>query len=402
MDHRPALSPETLAAQALGDVDPGSGALAPVINPSTTYEQLPDGSYRQGRVYTRADNPTYEVAERLLAALEGAGCACVLFASGMAAATAEFQSLLPGDHVLVGRVLYWGVRKWLAEFALTWGLDVEFTDTTDLSAVQAAIRPGRTRLVWVETPANPMWDVTDLAAVCEIAHAAGARVAVDNTVPTPVLTRPMEFGADLVVYSATKYLNGHGDVLAGAVLTARPDPFWERIRSWRRNAGAVPGPFEAWLLQRGMRTVFLRVRRASDSALAIARHFEGHPALAAVLYPGLTSHPGHEIAVRQMTGGFGGMLSIRVAGGPQRAMAVLAGVRVFKRATSLGGVESLIEHRASTEGPSSPVPADLLRLSIGIEDPRDLVADLENALGAAAATGPAVPPTAAADEDTAR
>jgi cystathionine gamma-synthase len=403
MDQRSPLSPETLAAQALGDIDPGSGGLAPVINPATTYEQLPDGSYHQGRVYTRADNPTYEVAERLLAAREGASSACVLFASGMAAATAVFQSLLPGDHVLVGRVLYWGVRKWLAEFALTWGLDVEFADTTDLRAVQAAMRPGRTRLVWVETPANPMWDVTDLAAVCQIAHAAGARVAVDNTVPTPVLTRPMEFGADLVVHSATKYLNGHGDVLAGAVLTARPDPFWERVRSWRRNAGAVPGPFEAWLLQRGMRTLFLRVRRASDSALAIARHFEGHPALTAVLYPGLDSHPGHAIAARQMSGGFGGMLSVRVAGGPERALAVLAAVRVFKRATSLGGVESLIEHRQSTEGPSSPVPGDLLRLSIGIEDPQNLVADLEDALGSAArASEPAAQPATAPDGGTAR
>ncbi len=272
------------------------------------------------------------------------------------------------------------MRKWLAEFALTWGLDVEFADTTDLRALQAAIRPGHTRLVWVETPANPMWDVTDLAAIC----AAGARVAADNTVPTPVLTRPMEFGADLAVYSAAKYLNGHSDVLAGAVLTARPDPFWERIRSWRHNAGAVPGPFGAWLLQRGMRTLFLRVRRASDSALAIAQHFGEHRALTAVLYPGLASHPGHAIAARQMNGGFGGMLSIRVAGGPERAMAVLAGVRVFKRATSLGGVESLIEHRARTEGPSSPVPGDLLRLSIGIEDPQDLVAGLEDALGPAA------------------
>jgi len=387
MDQRPSRSPETLTAQALGDADPGSGGLAPVINLSTTYEQLPDGSNQYGLAYTRADNPTYEAAEQLLAALEGAGCACVLFASGMAAITAVFQSLLPGDHVLVGKVLYWGVRKWLAEFALTWGLDVEFVDTTDLGAVESAIRPGRTRLVWVETPANPMWDVTDLTAVCEIAHAAGARVAVDNTVPTPVLTRPVEFGADLVAYSATKYLNGHGDVLAGAVLTARPDPFWERIRSWRRNAGAVPGPFEAWLLQRGMRTLFLRVRRASESALAIARHLEAHPALTAVLYPGLASHPGHAVAARQMSGGFGGMLSIRVAGGPERAKAVLASVRVFKRATSLGGVESLIEHRRSTEGPSSPVPGDLLRLSIGIEDPRDLVADLDAALGSAVPVG---------------
>jgi len=385
-DQRPSLSPETLAAQALGDVDPVSGGLAPIVNPSTNYEQQADGSYHQDRVYTRADNPTYEYAERLLAALEGAGCGCVLFASGMAATTAVFQSLLPGDHVLVARLLYWGVRKWLAEFGLTWGLDVEFVDTTDLDAVKSALRPGRTRLLWVETPANPTWEITDLAAVCKIAHAAGARVAVDNTVATPVLTRPMEFGADLVVHSATKYLNGHSDVLAGAVLAVRRDPFWQRIRSWRREGGAVLGPFEAWLLQRGMRTLFLRVRRASESALTIARHFQRHPALTAVLYPGLPSHPGHEIATRQMHGGFGGMLSIRLAGGAGQAMAVLAAVRVFKRATSLGGVESLIEHRHSMEGPSSPVPDDLLRISTGIEAPQDLVADLEAAIDTAGRT----------------
>jgi len=382
------VSAETLAAQALGDADPVSGGLAPVINPSTNYEQQPDGSYRQGRVYTRADNPTSEQAERLLAALEGGGvggaggggCACALFGSGMAAATAVFQSLLPGDHVLVSRVLYWGVRKWLAEFALTWGLDVEFTDTCDLAAVAAAIRPGLTRLIWVETPANPMWDITDLTGLCELGHAAGARVAVDNTVATPVLTRPFEFGADLVVHSATKYLNGHGDVLAGAVLAARRDPFWERIRSWRRNAGAMLGPFEAWLLLRGMRTLFLRVHRASETALAIAAHFDGHPALSAVLYPGLPSHPGHQVAARQMHGGFGGMLSFRLAGGAGDAHAVLGAVRVFKRATSLGGVESLIEHRRGSEGPSSPVPDDLLRVSVGIEPAADLIADLEAAL----------------------
>ncbi len=208
-------------------------------------------------------------------------------------------------------------------------------------------------------------------------------MAVDNTVATPVLTRPFEHGADLVVHSASKYLNGHGDVLAGAVLSARRDPFWERVRSWRRNAGAMPGPFEAWLLQRGMRTLFLRVQRASEAALAIAGHFAGHPALTAVLYPGLPGHPGHQVAARQMTGGVGGMLSVRLAGGAPQAQAVLREVRVFKRATSLGGVESLIEHRHGSEGPSSPVPDDLLRLSIGIEAPVDLIADLETALDAA-------------------
>lgn len=374
------LSPETLIAQALGEIDPVSGALAPPISLSTNFEQAADGSYHQGRVYSRADNPTYEQAERMLAMLEGAAGGCILFASGMAAATAVFQSLIPGDHVVVSRMLYWGVRKWLAEFGLSWGLDVEFVDTSDLDAVTAAIRPGDTRLVWLETPANPTWDVTDLRAICDLAHAAGARVAVDNTVPTPVLTRPIEFGADLVVHSATKYLNGHSDVVAGAVLSARNDPFWQRIRSWRRTGGAVPGPFEAWLLVRGMRTLFLRVQRASESALLIARHFETHPALSAVLYPGLPSHPGHAIAARQMTGGFGGMLSVRVAGGIEPAKSVLAKVKVFKRATSLGGVESLIEHRSSMEGPSSPVPDDLLRLSVGIESPMDLIADLETAL----------------------
>lgn len=382
-----AVSAETLVAQGLGEADPVSGGLAPVINLSTNYEQQLDGSYRQDRVYTRADNPTSEHAERLLAALEGEGCACALFGSGMAAVTAVFQSLLPGDHVLVSRVLYWGVRKWLAEFALTWGLDVEFVDTADHAALAAAIRPGRTRLLWLETPANPMWEITDLAAAAAIAHAAGVRVAVDNTVATPVLTRPFEFGADLVVHSASKYLNGHGDVLAGAVLAARPDPFWERIRSWRRNAGAMPGPFDAWLLQRGMRTLFLRVHRASETALAIATRLHGHPALAAVLYPGLPDHPGHQVAARQMTGGFGGMLSVRLTGGAGPAHAVLREVRVFKRATSLGGVESLIEHRRSQEGPSSPVPDDLLRLSVGIETAGDLVADLEAALHAAAGKG---------------
>jgi cystathionine gamma-synthase len=327
-----------------------------------------------------------------------------LFASGNAAATAVFQSLLPGDHVLVARVLYWGIRKWLAEFAVTWGLQVEFVDTTDPARVAAALRPGRTRLLWLETPANPTWEISDLRAVAALAHAAGARVAVDNTVPTPVLTRPIEFGADLAVHSATKYLNGHSDVLAGAVVTAEHDPGWERIRSWRRNAGVVPGPFEAWLLQRGMRTLFVRVRRSSESALAIASHFERHPALRAVLYPGLPSHPGHAIATRQMSGGYGGMLSIRLRGGAAQARAVLAGVRVFKRTTSLGGVESLIEHRRSAEGPSSPVPDDLLRLSIGLEAPADLIADLESALDAAVRaqpiglpiappeSGPAAPP----------
>jgi cystathionine gamma-synthase len=384
------LSLETLAAQALGEVD-ASGALAPPIHPSTNYERAGDGTYPSGLAYTRADNPTYDHAERLLARLEG-GESAMLFASGSAAATAIFQSLLPGDHVVASRVLYWGVRQWLAHFGVAWGLDVEFVDTTDLAALAAAIRPGRTRLLWLETPANPLWDITDVVEAARIAHAADVRVVADNTVATPVLTRPLALGADLVVHSATKYLNGHSDVLAGAIVTARRDPFWERVRSWRRNAGCVLGPFEAWLLQRGMRTLFLRVQRSSDVASIVATHFAGHAALSTVLYPGLPSHAGHEIAAKQMHGGFGGMLSIRVNGGEREAMAVTAELRVFKRATSLGGVESLVEHRRSTEGPSSPVPDDLLRLSIGLEAAADLIADLEAALARVERAGTLRPP----------
>jgi cystathionine gamma-synthase len=238
--------------------------------------------------------------------------------------------------------------------------------------------------VWIETPCNPTWDVIDIAAAAEAAHGAGALLAVDSTVATPVLTRPIELGADLVFHSATKYLNGHGDVLAGVLVTARRDQFWERLHDQRHRAGGVLGAFEAWLLQRGLRTLYLRVGRASDNALAIARHFEGHPKLVAVLYPGLASHPGHGIAQRQMSGGFGGMLSLRLRGGAETALGVAKAVRLFVRATSLGGVESLIEHRASIEGPDSPVPPDLLRLSIGIEDAGDLIADLEQALATTA------------------
>ena len=376
------LAPETVAAQALGRIDEVTRALVPPVHLSTTYERDPDGGYSSGRGYTRPHNPTYDQPEELLATLEG-GSDCLLFASGMAAATAVFQSLLPGDHVVASRVMYWALRTWLIDFAMSWGLDVEFVDTSHVNALAAAMRPGKTRLVWLETPANPTWDVTDIAAAVEIAHAARARLAVDSTVATPVLARPLELGADLVVHSASKYLNGHSDVLAGAVVCAEQDSFWQRIRAWRRDAGAVLGPFEAWLLLRGMRTLFVRVQRCSESALTIARHFEGHPRISKVLYPGLPTHPGHAVAARQMTGGFGGMLSIRHKHGEAAAVATAARVAVFKRATSLGGVESLIEQRASIEGPSTPVPPDLLRLSIGLEDADDLIDDLGMALHAA-------------------
>ncbi len=386
------VKPETRAAQAGGHIDPTTKALVPPIHTSTTFERDADGSYPLGFEYTRADNPGYELPEQMLAELE-LGAEAMLFSSGMAAASSVFCALVPGDHVIAPKVMYWALRKWLSEFAMTWGITVSFVDTTDLDAIRAAIRPGDTRVVWIETPSNPTWQLTDIAAVAEIAHAANARVAVDSTVATPVHTRPIEHGADLVVHSATKFLNGHGDVLAGAVVAAVDDPFVQRIRAWRRSNGAVPSGFDAWLLLRGMRTLFLRVRQSSASAQRIAEHFVGDERVDAVLYPGLVDHPDHEIAVRQMTDGFGGMVSMRVRGGEAAAMATAARVGLFVRATSLGGTESLVEHRASVEGPSTPVAADLLRFSIGLEDTDDLIADLEQALdhglvGEAAVTPP--------------
>ena len=381
MTEEPRLRPETLAAQALGWDDPASGAIVPPIQPSTTYARAPGDRGRAGRMYTRDANPTYDQAEALLAALEG-GESCLLFSSGMAAASTLFQALGPGDHVVLPEVMYHGVRTWAKAHGAHWGLEFDFVPGGDLAALEAAMRPGRTRLVWVETPCNPTWEVTDIAAVAAIAHAAGARLAVDSTAATPVLTRPIAHGADVVMHSATKYLNGHSDVLAGALVTARDDGPWARVRALRHDAGAVLGPFEAWLLLRGMRTLYLRVRASSRTAHRLAEHFAGHPKVARALYPGLPGHPGHEVAKRQMEGGFGGMLSLRIAGGAQAALAVAGACRVFKRATSLGGVESLIEHRASVEGPDSPVPDDLLRLSVGIEDADDLIADLERGLAA--------------------
>ncbi|MBW8724296.1 MAG: PLP-dependent transferase [Inquilinus limosus] len=378
------LSAASIAAQALGWVDPVTKAVTPAIHPSSTYIRDPDNQYRSGRIYARDNNPSYDQAEAVLAALEGAEGAAV-FASGMAAATAVFLALAPGDHVLAPKVMYWSLRNWLLTEATRWGLKVELVETGDIDAVRAALRPGQTRLVWLETPANPLWTVTDIAAVAEAAHAAGARVAVDSTVATPVLTRPLALGADLVMHSATKYLNGHSDVIAGALATARDDETWQRIKRIRAQHGAVLGPFEAWLLLRGMRTLVPRVRQASATALAIAEHFHGHDLVSAVLYPGLDGAPGHAVAARQMQGGFGGMLSVRVKAGARAAIATAATVELWKRATSLGGVESLIEHRASIEGPTSPVPDDLLRLSAGIEDPAELIADLEQALRAAVA-----------------
>lgn len=371
--------PESIAAQALGWIDESTRAINPPIHVSSTFLRDADNQYRSGRVYMRDQNPAFDHAEAVITALEG-GHETLLFASGMAAATAAFQGLQPGDHVLAPAVMYWSLRNWLMGYATRWGLDVELIDMTTPAAVEAALQPGRTKLVWVETPANPLWTITDIAATAALAHAAGALLAVDSTSATPVLTRPIELGADLVMHSATKYLNGHSDLTAGTLTVAADGDYWARVRAVRAQGGGTLGSFESWLLVRGLRTLYLRVRAASASALAIASHFDGHPLVAEVLYPGLASAQGHEVASQQMSGGFGGMLSLRVAGGEDAAIAVAASTRLWKRATSLGGVESLIEHRASVEGIGSPVPLDLLRLSVGIEHVDDLIADLEQAL----------------------
>jgi cystathionine gamma-synthase len=369
------LHPSTLAAQGLGWVDEATRAISPPLHLSSTYLRDIDNGYRSGREYIRADNPAFDQPEGLLTALEG-GKDAALFASGMAAATCVFLSLKPGDHVVAPKVMYWGLRRWLLE----WCPEIALVDMSDPSAVRRAMRPN-TKLVWAETPSNPTWEITDLAAVAEIAHSAGARLAVDSTCATPVLTRPLSLGADLVMHSATKYLNGHSDLIAGALVAARDDEFWQRILTLRAQLGGVLGSFEAWLLLRGMRTLFPRVRTACANAQAIAERLSSNPHVAQVLYPGLRDSPGHAIAAKQMSGGFGGMLSIRVKGGEQAAIGTAARVKIWKRATSLGGVESLIEHRASVEGAGSPCPPDLLRLSAGIEDVSDLIADLEQALG---------------------
>lgn len=366
-----------MAAQALGSIDESTGAVVAPIHVSSTFEREKDNSFRDGRSYARADNPTFRQPEAVLAALEG-GADAMLFSSGMAAATVVFQALAPGDHVVAPKVMYWALRDWLARESR---LDVTFVDLSDTGALADALRAGRTKLVWIETPANPLWDITDIAAAVDLAHRAGARLAIDSTVATPVFTRPLEFGADLVMHSATKYLNGHSDLVAGALVTPADDEPWRKLKQLRVQLGGIAGSFEAFLLLRGMRTLFPRVRFAAANAQELAERLTRHPKVARVLYPGLPEFPGHAIAARQMKGGFGAMLSIRAAGGEEAALNAAGRLKVWKRATSLGGTESLVEHRASVEGPDTPCPRDLLRLSVGIEDVEDLYRDLDQALG---------------------
>ncbi|HET7904180.1 MAG TPA: PLP-dependent transferase [Candidatus Eisenbacteria bacterium] len=370
---------ETLAVHAAAGPEPGAGDIAPPIQLSTTYLHTPEGAPVGvgGHIYTRDSNPTQSRLETALSAIEG-GEAALVFGSGVAAGAGLLQALEPGSHVLFHRDIYYAFKTAARDYLPRWGVEASFADLSDEAAARAAVRPN-TRLLWAETPTNPMMEVLDLAPLSRIARAAGARLLVDGTFATPALQRPLALGADLVLHSTTKYLGGHSDVQGGALVFAKRDEVHDRVLHGREILGPVASPFSSWLVLRGIRTLACRMERHSASALAVARALESHPRLSAVLYPGLPSHRGHAVAARQMSA-FGGMMSLRVKGGRAAAVEVASKVRLFVNATSLGGVESLLEHRASMEGPNTTTPDDLIRISIGLEHPDDLIADLTRAL----------------------
>ena len=369
---------ETLAVHAGAAPEPATGAVMPSIHLSTTFERAADGAYAHGYDYIRNANPNRRSLETALAELEGGACA-VAFASGMAASHAVFQALSPGDHVIAPLDAYFGTAKLLRTQLERWGLEASFVDMADLGAVQAALRPS-TRLVWTETPSNPTMAVTDLRAVAALATSHGALSACDNTWATPFLQRPLALGVDLVMHSTTKYLSGHSDAMGGAVVARESGEMAERLRSLQAEGGAVPSPFDSWLVLRGIRTLPWRMRAHCGNAAAVAAFLSSHARVERVHYPGLASDPGHAVARAQMAEP-GGMLSFVVRGGRAEAFEVAARLKLFIRATSLGGPESLVEHRASIEGPGTRAPEGLLRLAIGLEHPDDLVDDLRQALG---------------------
>jgi cystathionine gamma-synthase len=375
------LSAQTLAAQALGLEDRETGAIVVPVHVATTYARdddyvLPDGE----RNYIRDKGPGQEHVEAVITALEG-GAEALSFGSGIAACTAAFHALNYGDELAVSDTIYHGVLVWLDEFARQRGLVVHSFCAGDLDDLERVLRANSCKLVWFETPANPTWAVMDIAAAADLAHHYGALLSVDSTCATPVLTQPINLGADIVAHSATKFLNGHSDVLAGLLVTAKQDALWERIRDHRAYAGAMLSARDAHMLTRGMRTLYLRVERQCENALRLAHYLEAHSKVEHVYYPGLANDPGHEVARRQMKGGFGGMLSLLIPGGREEAIAVARKARVFKRATSLGGVESLLEHRKTSESEHTKTPENLIRVSVGIESIDDLIADWEQMLG---------------------
>ncbi len=368
---------ETRVIHAGHRLDPAMGSVAPPVYLSTTFARDPGGTPLGGHTYIRESNPNQDQLEEALAPLEG-GEAALVFASGMAAGIALLQTLPPGSHVVFPTDAYYGIRTAAEEFLPNWGIRSDFVGMEDLGALEAAIRP-ETRLVWLESPSNPLLKVVDLAGAAALARKAGALTLVDNTFASPALQRPLELGADVVLHSTTKYLGGHSDVQGGALIFAHRGELHDKVLHLRHILGAVASPFNSWLVLRGIRTLACRVAAQSATAMALALALEASPAVSVVHYPGLPSHPGHQIACRQMSA-FGAMLSFRAQGGKEAALRAVSRVRLFTRATSLGGVESLIEHRASSEGPGSRTPQDLLRVSVGLEHAEDLIADLEQAL----------------------
>jgi len=370
------LHPETIAVHAGRAIDPATGAVAEPIHLSTTFQRAEDGSFPTGFDYARSDNPNRAALEKALVLVEG-GEVAAAFASGLAVAATVFQALAPNDHVVAPREAYHGVLRLLRDVFARRQLAFDFVDMTDVDAIRKAVRAD-TKVVWAETPSNPTLKLTDLAAAAEIAHNAGARLVVDNTW-CPMIQRPFALGADLVMHSTTKYFGGHSDVMGGALIARQDDEFFRRIRELQIVAGAVPAPFDCWLVHRGMQTLPWRMRAHCDNAARVAQFLATHPKVERVHYPGLLSHPQHALAQRQMSL-FGGMLSFELRGDRAAAMSLPNRMQIFTRATSLGGVESLIEHRQSIEGPETLTPATLLRLSIGLEHGDDLIADLDRAL----------------------
>jgi len=368
---------ETLAARAGSAPDPTSGALSPPIQLATTFEHTPDGQLPQGYLYQRYDNPTQHETEQVLAALDGAARA-LLFPTGMAAGATALQALPAGSHVLLCDDSYFSFRALAMQQFPRWGLSCTLVDFTDLAAVRAALRP-ETRLLWAETPSNPLLKVCDITALAAIAHDAGAQLLVDGTFAPPVLQLPLARGADIVLHSATKYLGGHGDVMGGVLAFRDDGEHAAACHQLRLLAGATASPFAAWMIMRGVRTLPARMAWHCRNAQLVATFLESQARVEKVHFPGLESHPQHAIAAAQMRG-FGGMLSFEVAGGAEAALAVAGRLRLFTNATSLGSTESLVEHRASIEGPASTTPKGLLRLSVGLEHVQDLIDDLEQAL----------------------
>ncbi|MBV9891422.1 MAG: aminotransferase class V-fold PLP-dependent enzyme [Rhizobacter sp.] len=381
MNNASKLRFETLAVHAGHGVDPATGAVTPPIHLSTTFERAADGAYPHGFVYARNHNPNRNGLEEALAALEG-GAACAAFSSGLAAVTAVLQGLAPGDHVIAPSDIYHGTANVLKHLFAKWTVDATFVDMTSADAIAAALRP-QTRLVWIETPSNPLLRCVDIEQAAALAHRGGARAVCDNTFASPALQSPLALGCDLVVHATTKYLGGRSDVIGGAVVARADDAGFACVRTAQLYGGAVPSPFDCWLVMRSLPTLPARMRSHCANARRVAEFLRGHAQVAAVHYPGLDDSPYHALARRQMRD-FGGMLSFEVKGGKDAAMAVAAAVEIFTRATSLGGVESLIEHRASIEGPDSRTPQGLLRASIGLEHPDDLIDDLAQALARAA------------------